>query len=89
MAKRKMLVDPACAELADHFLKDVNGYVTDEDRTEFAEAIQRICEDWCNVLAAEIQEGEMPDDPKLFDVVQALSQARRALEAAAKVRVGG
>lgn len=46
MTKRKMLVDPACRRLADHFLKDVNGHVTDEDRTEFAEAIQRICEDF-------------------------------------------
>lgn len=53
-----MLVDPACVELADYFLEDVKGHVTEEDRTEFAEAIQRICEDWCNALAAEIQRRE-------------------------------
>jgi hypothetical protein len=41
-----MGVDPACYELADHFLGDVKGHVTEEDRTEFAELLQRCCEDF-------------------------------------------
>lgn len=41
-----MDVDPRCYELAEHFLASVKGHVTAEDKQEFAELIQRCCEDF-------------------------------------------
>ena len=54
--RRAMGVDPACYDLAVYFLAAVKG-ATPEDRTELAEAIQRLCEDWCREA-----EGVPPDD---------------------------
>lgn len=48
-----MTVDEKSAELAKHFLSDVEG-ARAEDVTELAEAIQRLCEDFC----ASIEESE-------------------------------
>jgi hypothetical protein len=43
---RRMLVDQACFDLVEHFLADVPGS-TDDERREFAEDLQRVCEDHC------------------------------------------
>ena len=44
-----MLVDQKSYDLAEHFLSDVKG-ATKEDTQEMAEAIQRLCEDWCGAI---------------------------------------
>jgi len=46
---KRMLVDSACVDIAKHFLADVPD-ATDEDRTELAEAVQKVCEEFCTGL---------------------------------------
>lgn len=44
-----MTVDKKCWELAEHFLADLKG-VLPEDIQECAEALQSVCEDFCNSI---------------------------------------
>jgi hypothetical protein len=41
-----MIVDQKCWDLAEHFLSQVKGHVTEMDKQEFAELIQRCCEEF-------------------------------------------
>ncbi len=59
MAK-KYPIDPMCIDLARHMLSDKRD-VTDMDRTELAEQIQKLCEDFCSYLS-DVQEPD--DDPE-------------------------
>lgn len=43
------LYDPKCRELAEHFLADAKG-VTDDDRDEFAAALQEVADDFMRDL---------------------------------------
>lgn len=54
-----MPVDPACYALAVHFLKNIRtAKITDEDRTELAEAIQETIEDYISALFEHVPEEE-------------------------------
>jgi hypothetical protein len=46
LTKIRYPVDVKCWELAELFLSDVKGHVTEMDKQEFAELIQRCCEDF-------------------------------------------
>jgi len=61
---RPIGVDPACYDLADHFLVDVKGHVTEEDRTEFAELLQRCCEDFVSDWDEDDNRALDDDDPR-------------------------
>lgn len=49
-AKPRYGVDSKCHDLAEHFLSEIKGS-TPMDMQELAEAIQRLCEDFCRDVA--------------------------------------
>jgi hypothetical protein len=48
--KSKPSYDSKCLELAEYFLSDVDG-TTGEQKSELAQAIQDVCEDFCRDVA--------------------------------------